>query len=119
MLLLSLACLIIGTAGYFTLPRGVWAFYVSAHLGALGVMGLFGVAAGALAVKKGRDFWPAFYLGSALPILAGIMAVVVFLLGEEGRLYCGGSVCLLAAALVVLVYALVKAKVPPQVDHAR
>ena len=119
LLLLSLACLIIGTAGYFALPRDVWAFYLSAHLGALGVLGLFGVAAGALAKRRGRPFWPAFYLGSVLPAAAGLVAVFAYFLRADGHLYCGGSVCLLVAIVVVLAYSLVRRNAPAQTGLTR
>jgi len=118
MFLLSLGCLIVGSVGYFTLQRDVWVFYLFAHCGALGVMGLFGVAAGALATKKGRDYWPAFYLGSLLPIVSGMVAVLLLLSGEQGRLYCGGSVSLLVAALVILVYSLARTRAAPQAGHS-
>jgi len=110
MLLVSLGILIIGCIGYFSSPRGLPVFYVFAHLGALGLMGLFGIAAGVLARKKRRGYWTAFSLGSLLPIISGIAAVLVFWLGEEGNLYCGGSVSLAVAILVAVFYLLAKEK---------
>ncbi len=114
-LLLSLGFLIVGSVGYFSLHREVWIFYVFAHLGALGVMGLFGSVAGILARKKHRGYWTAFSLGSVLPIISGIVAVFIFLLGEESRLYCGGSVSLVVAVLMIVFYLLPKKKTTPQV----
>ena len=118
MLLVSLGLLIIGCIGYFSSPRGLLIFYVFAHLGALGLLGLFGSAAGVLARKKLRGYWTAFLLGSLLPIILGIVAVLAFWLGEEGHLYCGGSVSLAVATLVAVFYLLAKKKTLPQSRHA-
>lgn len=112
-LLLSLFALIIGCIGYFSIPRGHPIFYISAHMGALGLLGVIGWSSGLLAKKKGRNFSTAFFLGSLLPIAAGIIAVAIFLI-IQGRLYCGGSVSLAAALLVVLVYALISRKTLPR-----
>jgi hypothetical protein len=109
-LFLSLGLLIIGTAGYFLSPRGLPLFYVFAHLGALGVMGLFGSLAGVLARKKHRDYWLAFSFGALLPIITGGVAVLIFWLGKEGQLYCGGSISLAVAVLIVVFYLLIKNK---------
>ena len=100
--LLFLGLLLIGSTGYFVL-RGHWAFYFFAHLGALGVMGLFGVAAAAVARKKGRSDRTAFLFGFAVPIVVGVVAVfLVRFLGEAGTpYYCGGSVSLMAAILII------------------
>jgi hypothetical protein len=49
-----------------------------------------------------------FLLGALMPILLGILGVMTFLLCIDGHLYCGGSISLLAALLVVVFYALVK-----------
>lgn len=108
--LISLGGLVIGSIGYFVLSRDLWVFYFFAHLGALGVMGLFGSLAGTLADRKSRSFWTAFVLGAVFPIVAGIVAVLVFLWGVSGQLYCGGSVSLVAAVLVTLFYLLVSKK---------
>jgi hypothetical protein len=107
MSLTSLGLLAVGLIGYFILSRDLWVFYFFAHLGALGVMGLSGSGAGALAQRKSRSFWRAFALGAILPIIAGIVAVLIFLWGVNGRLYCGGSVSLATAVLVALLYLLV------------
>jgi len=111
--LLSLVILIIGCIGYFSLPRGP-IFYIFAHLGALGLLGLIGSAVGVMARKKGRSYWTAFFLGSLLPIAAGIVAVVLFEL-RTGHLYCGGAVSLMLAILVAIFYVLIKKRVaqPP------
>ncbi len=116
--LISLSCLLVGSVGYFLLSRDVWIFYLFAHLGALGVMGLSGVAAGVLARKKHRGYWTAFSLGFLLPIILGIVAVLIFWLGEDGKLYCGGSVSLVVAILVIVFYLLAKKKKPSQAGYA-
>ncbi len=118
MLLVSLGFLIVGCIGYFSSPRGLPIFYVFAHLGALGLLGLFGSVAGVLGRKKRRSYWTAFLLGSLFPIISGIAAVLVFWLGEEGHLYCGGSVSLAVATLVAVFYLLAKKRTLPQSRHA-
>ncbi len=83
---ISLGFLIVGSIGYFSIPREIWTFYLFAHLGALGVMGLFGCAAGLIARKKYRGYWTAFSLGFFFPIISGFVAVFLFWMGEDGRL---------------------------------
>lgn len=80
-------------------------------------MGLFGVAAGFIAVRKQRHFTTAFLLGSLLPIVTGLAAVGVFLLGQNGRLYCGGSVCLAVALAVVISYLIIGRKSTMNADE--
>ena len=116
--LLSLGSLIVGSVGYFSLQSDLWIFYFFAHLGALGIMGLFGGAAGSLARKKHRSYWQAFSLGFLLPIISGIVAVLIFLLVVSGRLHCGGSVSLVVAIVTVIFYLLAKKKTPPEAGHA-
>jgi uncharacterized membrane protein len=106
-LLISLGILIVGCIGYFILSRGTLMFYLLAHLGALGLLGLVGGALGILARKKHRGYWAAFLLGSFLPIALGIMAVVY----SGGQFTCGGSVSIAAAILIFVVYLLAKKKI--------
>ena len=108
MLLLSVVLLMVGLYGYLSLQRDAWAYYGFVHLGALGLMGLVGGAAGGLARKKSRDYWTAFALGSLIPIIAGAVAVGMYLVGEGGQLYCGGSVSLMTAVLVLVYYGLAR-----------
>ena len=89
-------------------------FYAFAHLGALGVMGLFGSAAGYVATRKQRNYPAAFLLGFLLPIIAALAAVLAFWLPEGGHLYCGGVVCLAVGLVVVVVYLFVGKKPPLQ-----
>ena len=107
---ISLVAFIISILSYFLISRDFWMFYLFAHLGAFGVMGLFGCLAGNLANKKQRGYWTAFLLGSLLPIILGLIAVIIFYVKQDGVLYCGGSVSLLVALLVVLSYLIVKKK---------
>ncbi len=104
-LLPSLGLLGVGAAGYLSLPRGFWGFYVLSHLGALGVIGLFGCAAGFLALRRKRAFWTAFGLTSLAPIAAGAIAVLAFWV-KRGHLYCGGAVTLPVGLLLVVAHAL-------------
>jgi hypothetical protein len=105
---LSLGLLALGAAGYFLTERGLPVFYISAHMGALGLLGLFGSLAGVLANKKRHNYWVAFWLGTLLPLLAGWIGVLVFLLGKDKQFYCGGSVSLVVAFLIIFFYLLVK-----------
>ena len=107
-LLLFLCLLVAGTAGYFTY-RGLLVGYISAHVGALGVMGLAGVATGAIAGKKGYNYWRVFSLGFVAPILLGLLAVFAFYF-LRGAVYCGGSVSLAVALIVLLCYSLARKK---------
>jgi hypothetical protein len=109
-LLLSLGLVVVGSAGYFGLQRGTWAFYAFAHAGALGVIGLLATAAAALARVKGRGYWKGFSVTGALSIIAGIVAVLIYLWGVDGNLYCGGSVCLGVAIVMIAFYALVRCR---------
>jgi len=102
---LSLGLLSVGAVGYLSLPRGGWRFYFFAHLGALGVVALFGCAAGFLARRRSRAFWTAFSLASLVPIGAGAIAVLAFWV-KRGHLYCGAAVTLPVALLMVVAYAL-------------
>ena len=98
-LLLFLGLLVVGTAGYF-MNRGLLVGYISAHIAALGVIGLLGIAAGHLARRKGYHYWKAFLFALSLPILLGLLAVFAFYF-LKGSINCGGSVSL-AVALVIL-----------------
>jgi Flp pilus assembly protein protease CpaA len=54
----------------------------------------------------------AFLLGSMLPAVASLVAVLAIWLPEGGVLYCGGSVCLLLGIIVVVAYLLIRKKTP-------
>lgn len=105
-LLISLGILVVGCIGYLILSRGTLIFYLLAHIGALGLLGLVGGTLGILARKKHRGYWMAFFLGSFLPIALGIIAIVY----SGSQFTCGGSVTLAAAILIFVVYLLAKKK---------
>jgi len=105
MILLFLGLLVLGIAGYAVFAS-LWIRYVFAHIGGLGIIGLFGCWAGSIARKKGRSYWRAFFAGFVLPIILGIISVgVVYALGGSG---CGGIVSLFVAIIVILYYSLAK-----------
>lgn len=114
---LSWGVLLIGMIGYFSLPRETWIFYVFAHLGALGLLGLAGSLAGYVAIRKGRSYWKAFFLNSLFPLVVGVVAVLIFFLRAGGQLYCGGSVSLLIAVLMIVFYLLVRPTTPTTIQH--
>ena len=105
--------MIVGSAGYFTIPCSFWAFLVFAHIGTLGVMGSLGCAAAGLAKKKYLSYWRAFFWGFLIPIIVGIVAVLIFLMGKDGALYCGGLPSLIVAGLVILFFALTRKRPLP------
>ena len=107
-LILSVVILVIGLTGYLLLPSGFLLTYAFAHLGALGLLGLFGGAAGFLAIKKRRSFWIAFSLVSLLPIFSGIIAVAI----AGDSITCGGSFSLAIAVLMTATYAPSRKKTP-------
>ena len=113
----SIGFFVVGTVGYFALQRDNWIFYFFAHLGALGVMGLFGSVAGVLARKKNRSYWLAFSLGFLLPIILSIVAVLISLWGVNGQLFCGGTVSLIVAIIIVIFYSFLKKRKFPQVKY--
>ena len=100
---------VIGVIGY-ALLHSSWIRYFFAHLFGLGIILLLGCLSGTLAVKKGYSLTPAFLISAFLPIAAGILAVLwVHMKGGHG---CGGSVSLLLAILVTIIYAVAKPKRP-------
>ena len=100
-LILLLALLIIGFTGRLVVQEDGTGTLL-AHVGALGLMGLFGYWAGTITQKHDYGFWTAFLLGLSIPILMGIIAVIAV---EGGRLTaCGGSVSIIAGFFVVFCY---------------
>jgi peptidoglycan/LPS O-acetylase OafA/YrhL len=108
--LFSLGLLIIGIIGYFSLNRDLWLFYVFAHVGALGVIGLLAGVAGFVAKKKQRSYWKAFVVVTVSSIVSGLIAVLILFAGEEGQLYCGGTVSLAVAIVLIILYLFMKKK---------
>ena len=93
-----------GLVGYLLIPRGLLTSYILAHLGALGVLGLFGCAGGFIAMKKGRSFYSAFLFTGMLPILLGGIAVLC----AGDPIACGGSISLATAILILAVILFLK-----------
>jgi hypothetical protein len=108
--------LTLGCIGYFLSPRGILIFYVFAHIGALGLLGLIGSAVGVIAKKKGRGYLTALALGSLLPLASGVIAVAAVAMVRD-QVYCGGSVSLAVAVLVTLVYLFAGKKTLPRSRH--
>jgi len=105
MLRLFLSLIIIGSAGYIV-SANFGIRFVFAHLGGLGIIGLFGAWAGSIAKKKGYHYWKAFLVGLMTPSILGVISVgVVYALGGHG---CGGIVSLVSAIAVILFYSLAK-----------
>ncbi len=107
--LLFQGLLSIGFIGYFAF-RNHWVVYIFAHIGALGVAGFFGSFAGAIAKSKGYQYATALLLGSALPLILGIIGAYLVVLPRDNGLpgTCGGTITLLVGLLVVIGYALAK-----------
>lgn len=83
--------------------------YIFAHIGALGLLGFFGIGTVYFANKKGYSDKLAFNLGFSLAILAGLLeSVIVFLFGENNQFVCGGAASLIVALIVFLTYMLLK-----------
>ena len=105
-LLIILIALAIGIGGYLLVSRGTLTSYFLAHLGALGILGLFGWVTGLIAVKKGRHFYSAFLLTSMLSILSGVS--VVLIVGDS--VTCGGSISLATAVIILAIISFFKKK---------
>ena len=101
-LLIFLGLLIIGAIGYFT-SGDPFMDPIFAHAGGLGILGLLGGLAGNIAKKKGYSFWKAFLLGSVLPIILGVIAVL-----SIEPMSCGGTPSITAALLIVIIYSFPK-----------
>jgi hypothetical protein len=100
--LLFLGLLVVGGTGYFAL-RDLGLDSLFAHVGGLGIIGLFAALTGFIARKKGYGYRDAFLLGFGLPILLGVISVLLV-----DAMSCGGSVSLGVALLVVIIYSLAK-----------
>jgi hypothetical protein len=105
--LIFLGMLIIGAGGYFLVPRDLWLFYVFAHVGAIGILGLLASVAGIIALRKNRNRNRAFKFGFLVSIIIGVFAVLVLFIIQNGRLYCGGSVCLGVSILIIGFYSFI------------
>jgi len=85
--------------------------YIFAHIGALGLLGFFGIGVAYFANKKGYSEKLAFNLAFSFAILAGLLeSILVFLFGENQQIVCGGAASLIFAIIVLLTYMLLKQK---------
>ena len=109
--LLFLALLIVCAIATFTV-EGRLVKAVANHLGALAIVGLLAYLTMFIAYKKGRNQRRAFVMGMLLPIILGAVAAWLVYL-STGYLYCGGGVVLLAALVIIAVYACLR-KLKPQ-----
>jgi hypothetical protein len=74
LILISLITLSFGLIGHFAFWNH-WIRYIFAHVGALGILGLFAWFAGIVAARKGLSDKRAVLLGFFPPIILGIIAV--------------------------------------------
>ena len=112
LLLLFLGLLIVGIAGFFTFRNTITGL-ISAHLGALGLIGIFACIAGFIARKKGLNYWRAIAITIVSPIVMGFVFVLaIYFFGKESQqLICGGSVSLAIAILICISYLFAKTKI--------
>jgi hypothetical protein len=104
-LLVSMIFFLLGIFGYVVFwDQGIR--YIFAHIGALGIIGLFSWQAATLAAKKSLHEKRAVLLGFILPIILGITAVYLVDPPEKGIIpsSCGGIVSLGIASIVVIIY---------------
>ena len=109
--ILSIITLIFGLITYFIF-RDHWIRYIFAHIGALGLIGLFACLTGAIAKKKGLNYRKAVLLGFFPSILLGIIVDYLIDPPRENGLpsSCGGIVSLAVALIIVIVYFIAKEK---------
>ncbi|MCK4663211.1 MAG: hypothetical protein KAT68_10120 [Bacteroidales bacterium] len=107
--ILSIVTLITGLIAYFIFWDH-WTRYIFAHIGALGIIGLFAYLAGTIAEKKGLNYKKAILLGFFPSILLGIIADYLIDTPRENGLpsSCGGIVSLCVALIVVIIYFIAK-----------
>lgn len=104
-LLISLTFLVSGMLGYFVYwNQGIR--YIFAHVGALGIIGLFSWLAGTLAARKNLHEKRAVLFGLIPPVVLGIAAVYLVDPPEKGIMpsSCGGIVSLGIASIVIILY---------------
>ena len=88
--------------------------YIFAHIGALGLLGFFGLGATYFANKKGYSDKLALNLAFSLAIIAGFLETIfVFLFVENEQFVCGGAASLIVAFIVLITYMLLKSKIRP------
>lgn len=107
--ILSIITLTIGLIGYFIFWNH-WTRYIFAHIGALGIIGLFACLAGLIAQKKGLNYRKAVFFSFFPSIFFGVIAVYLVEPPRENGLpsSCGGVVSLGVAIIVVIIYLIAK-----------
>ena len=104
-LYLSIIFFVVGTGGYF-IYYGSWLKYVFAHIGALGLTGLYGFVAGKLAESKGCGFLLPFIKVTSVAILLSSIAAILWpVMFNRGDMPCGGAATLLISIIGTLYYA--------------
>jgi hypothetical protein len=109
--LFSLITLISGLIGYFAFLNH-WVRFIFAHIGALGIIGLFASLAGFIAGRKNLNYKKAVLVGFFPPIILGIIADYLVDPPRENGLpsSCGGIVSLAIALIVIIIYFVAKKK---------
>ena len=110
MLILFSSCFVFGIIGLIIFGLQ-FSGYILVHIGALGLLGFFGIGAAYFANKKGYSEKLAFNLAFSLAILAGLLeSILVFLFIENQQFVCGGAASLMVAFGILLTYLLFKPK---------
>ena len=119
-ILISTITLIFGLIGYFVFSNH-WIRYIFAHVGALGIIGLFAWLAGTIAARKGLNDKRAVIIGFFPPVIIGIIAVYLVDPPKEGVMpsSCGGIVSLAVALSVVIIYLAIKERKKIQQEEKR
>lgn len=101
----SLGLIVIGFAGGYALGEG-WPSFVLYHIGGLGAVGLLACASAAIAERNGYDYWRAWLISLALPLLLGLIAAYLVPPDDQGTrpAACGGSVSLGVGLILVAVW---------------
>jgi len=105
----SLGLIVVGFAGGLLLREG-WLSFVLYHIGGLGTAGLLASIAAAIATKKGREFWRAWWPAFLVPILVGLVAAYLVPPGHHATrpAACGGSVSLALGLIFIAIWAVVR-----------
>jgi len=93
--------LLIGIIGFLSFGHTLTG-HIFAHVGGLGILGLFAGLSGIIARGKNYNYHKTFLLSFLLPIMLGLLVVgLVFL--SQGIVYCGGSVSLAVAIIILII----------------
>ncbi|MFC2151469.1 hypothetical protein ACFLSE_02995 [Bacteroidota bacterium] len=107
--IISIVTLVLGLIGYFIFSNH-WIKYIFVHIGAVGIIGLLAYLTSIIAKQKGLNYGKAFSFSFFPSVFLGIISA--YLAGpprENGLpLFCGGSVSLGLALIVVIIYLLLK-----------